>query len=162
VPELVEGGLIHLQYPDDIVICLEVDDDSIANTKFLLYYFGNMSSLKINYHKSEVMVLGVPREESAKIAKLLNCKEGALPMRYLGIPVSNMKLYYVDLLCVGVKVEKSVSAWQGLHLSSRGKYILMENSLSSLPIYTMGVCWLPEEVCHKIDSARAKFYWDSG
>jgi hypothetical protein len=68
VPELVEGGLTHLQYADDIVICLEIDEDSIANTKFLLYYFENMSSLKINYHKSEVIVLGVPSEECQ------NCK----------------------------------------------------------------------------------------
>jgi hypothetical protein len=37
VPELVEGGLTHLEYADDIVICLEIDDDSISNTKFLLY-----------------------------------------------------------------------------------------------------------------------------
>jgi hypothetical protein len=37
VPELVEGGLTHLEYADDIVICLEIDDDSIYNTKFLLY-----------------------------------------------------------------------------------------------------------------------------
>jgi hypothetical protein len=76
MPELVERGLTHLQYADDTVICLEIDENSIANTKFLLYYFENMSGLKINYHKSEVMVLGVPVEESARIARMLNCKEG--------------------------------------------------------------------------------------
>jgi hypothetical protein len=37
VPDLVEGGLTHLQYVDDTVICLEIDEDSISNTKFLLY-----------------------------------------------------------------------------------------------------------------------------
>jgi hypothetical protein len=42
-----------------------------------LYCFENMSRLKINYHKSEIMVLGVSGEESARIARLLNCKEGA-------------------------------------------------------------------------------------
>jgi hypothetical protein len=47
-------------------------------------------------------------------------------------------------------------------LSSGGKSILIESSLSSLPNYTMGVYLLPEEVHHKMDSARAKFYWDSG
>jgi hypothetical protein len=74
VAELVEGGLTHLQYADDIVICLEIDEDSIGNTKFMLYCFENMSGLKINYHKSEVMVLGVSIEESAIIARLLSCK----------------------------------------------------------------------------------------
>jgi hypothetical protein len=158
MPELVERGLTHLQYADDAVICLEIDENSIANTKFLLYYFENMSGLKINYHKSEVMVLGVPVEESARIARMLNCKEGALPMKYLGILVSNKKMYFADLMFVGVKVEKRLPVWQGLHLSSRGKSILMESSLSSLPMYTMGMYLLPKEVHHKIDSSRAKFY----
>jgi hypothetical protein len=100
------------------------------------------------------MVLGVSGEESARIARLLNCKEGVLPMKYLDIPVSNMKLYSTDLIYVGVKVEKRLPSWQGLHLSSGGKSILMESSMSSLPMYTMGMYLLLEEVHHKIDSAR--------
>jgi hypothetical protein len=44
----------------------------------------------------------------------------------------------------------------------RGKSILIESSLSSLPVYTMGVYMLPKEVHHKIDSTRANFYWDLG
>jgi hypothetical protein len=65
-------------------------------------------------------VLGVPSEESARIAKLFNCREGSLPMNYLGVPVSNLKLYAANLIYVGVKVEKRLPAWQGLHLSSGG------------------------------------------
>jgi hypothetical protein len=50
VPELVEGGggVTHLQYADGTVICLETDEESITNAKFLMYYFENMSDLKIN------------------------------------------------------------------------------------------------------------------
>jgi hypothetical protein len=70
-----------------------------------------MSGLKINYHKSEMTVLGVPSEESARIAKLLNCIEGSLPLKYLGITVSNLKLYAANLIYVGVKVEKRLPAW---------------------------------------------------
>jgi hypothetical protein len=47
-------------------------------------------------------------------------------------------------------------------VSSGGKSILIESSLSSIPNYTMRVYLLPEEVHHKMDSARANFYWDSG
>jgi hypothetical protein len=52
VPDLVEGGLTHMQYTDD-TICIEMDEDSIAHTKFLLYYFESLFVLKINYHKNE-------------------------------------------------------------------------------------------------------------
>jgi hypothetical protein len=56
---------------------------------------------------------------------------------------------------VGLNVEKRLLAWQGLMLSSGGKTILIESSSSSLPIYTMGVYLLSEEVHHKMDSPRA-------
>jgi hypothetical protein len=52
---LIEGGLTHLQYADDTII---LDEQTILNAKFLLYCFEDMSGLKINYQKSEVLVMG--------------------------------------------------------------------------------------------------------
>jgi hypothetical protein len=91
----------------------------------------------------------------------MNFKEGALPMKYLGIPISNMKLYTANLMYVEVKVEKRLPAWQGLHLPAGGESIFVESSLSSLLMYTMGIYLLTDDVHHKIDSGRARFYWDS-
>jgi hypothetical protein len=71
-------------------------------------------------------------------------------------------LFAVDLMAVGVKVEKRMPSWQGLQLSSREKCILIESSLSSLPNYIMSVYLLPGQVHHKMDSDRARFYWDAG
>jgi hypothetical protein len=84
-------------------------------------------------------VLGASKEESIRLASCLNCKEREQPMKYLGVPVTSAKLYNADLIS-----------------------ILIESSLSSLPNYTIGVYLLPEEVHHKMDSARANFFWDSG
>jgi hypothetical protein len=39
---LVCWAVTHLQYADDTVIFLETNEDSIANTKFLLYCFENV------------------------------------------------------------------------------------------------------------------------
>jgi hypothetical protein len=55
---LIEGGLTHLQYADDTIIFLSLDEQTILNAKFLLYCFEDMSGLKINYQKSEVLVMG--------------------------------------------------------------------------------------------------------
>lgn len=80
VPHLVEGGLTHLQYADDTVILMDCDDSTITNMKFLLYCFEWLSGLKVNYHKSEVIVFGVQEEEQWRIANMLKCKVGKLPM----------------------------------------------------------------------------------
>jgi hypothetical protein len=127
---------------------LEANEEYVANLKFILYCFEDMSGLKINFHKSEVVVLGVSKEESTRLANCLNCKEGEMPIKYLRIPVTSAKLYTVDLMYVGLKVEKRLPTWQSLLVSSRGKSILIEGSVSSLPNYTMGVYLLPEEVHH--------------
>jgi hypothetical protein len=55
----------------------------------------------------------------------MNYKEGVLPMKYLGIPISKTNMYTTDLIYVGVKVEKRLPAWQGMYLSSGGKSILI-------------------------------------
>jgi hypothetical protein len=46
-----------------------------------------MSGLKINYHKSEMIVIGASKEACVEFVDLLNCREGKLPIKYPGIPV---------------------------------------------------------------------------
>jgi hypothetical protein len=159
VPSLVEGGLTHLQYADDTIIFLNFDDQSIYNTKFLLYCFEDMSGLKINYEKSEVFVLGGSDEEQKRVAEMFNCNSGNLPMKYLGVMVNKKHMTASDLSYVHLKVEKRIPTWQSVGLSTGGKMILTESCLSSIPTYTMGVYQLQEEIHHKMDTARANFFW---
>jgi hypothetical protein len=58
VPHLIPGGVSHFQYADDTMILIQNLPDSIRNLKFLLICFELMSRMKINFHKSEVIVMG--------------------------------------------------------------------------------------------------------
>ena len=69
---------------------------AIVNLEFILLCFENMSGLRINFHKSEVMVLGTSEEESVRIANMLNCKLGSFLFTYLGLPVSDRALTATD------------------------------------------------------------------
>ena len=82
---LIARGVSLLQYADDTVLLIEHDDSYILNLKFLLYCFEWTSGLKINYHKSEVYVIGVDKQEAIKTANMFNCKLGKFPLTYLGI-----------------------------------------------------------------------------
>jgi hypothetical protein len=124
VPHLIEGGITHLQYADDTFIFLNMDDQSIIYTKFLLYCFENMSGLKINYQNSEVFALGCSEEEMTRVAQMFNCNIGHLPMKFLGVMVHNKHMSASDLNYVATKVEKRVPTWPSAGLSSRGKMIL--------------------------------------
>jgi retron-type reverse transcriptase len=54
VPHLVEDGLSILQYADDTILFLEDDLEKVKDLKLVLSAFEKLSSLKINFHKSEL------------------------------------------------------------------------------------------------------------
>ena len=80
-----------------------------------------MSGLKINYHKSEVIAFGVSSEEQNRIANMLNCKVGSLPMTYMGLPISDSNLGVHSFEGIVEKMRKKLQAWKGKNLSSGGK-----------------------------------------
>jgi hypothetical protein len=97
VPHLIPGGVSHLQYADDTIILIQNSQLGLTNLKFILACFELLSGLKINFHKSEVIVMGAAEEEQARVARLLNCKQGKFPFTYLGFTMSDKKLTIADM-----------------------------------------------------------------
>lgn len=58
------------------------------------------------------------------------------------------------------KVENSLSCWQGRVLSSGGRTVLINSSLSSIPLYMMSFYELPVGVHKRIDYYRARMLWN--
>jgi hypothetical protein len=125
--------------------------------KFLLYCFEWMSGLKINYHKSEVVTFGVDKENEDRIANILNCKVGVLPMRYLGFPISDKRLGVNAFRDIVGKLRHRLQPWKRKH----PRLVLTNTSLSSLPVYMMSMFLLHESTHHQMDTIRAKFFWGS-
>ena len=70
------------------MIMVEGSNLDIINLKFLLLCFEAMSGLKINFDKSEVVVLGYSEEDRRRIADNLNCRFSTFPITYLDMPLS--------------------------------------------------------------------------
>jgi hypothetical protein len=49
VPHLVDGGISILQYADDTILFMERDLAKAINMKLILYFFEQLSGLKINF-----------------------------------------------------------------------------------------------------------------
>jgi hypothetical protein len=90
---------------------------------------------------------------------MLNCNIGSLPLKYLGVWISDKHMSSSDLAYVHQKVEKKLPTWQSVGLSSGGKAVLIQSCLSSIPNYSMGIYLLQDEIHQKMDSARANFFW---
>jgi hypothetical protein len=161
IPHVIPGGVTHLQYADDTIIMVQTDDLDIANLKFLLLCFESMSGLRINFHKSEVMVLGTTDFESQRIANMLNCKRGSFPFTYLGLSISDRTLSARDLQSLTAKVEKRADPWMGKFMSSAARLTLINACLSSLPMHAMGVCLLGKGIHKQFDRHCSRFYWNA-
>lgn len=124
-----------------------------------MYCFEWLTGLKINYHKSEVYGFGVSQIEKEEMANMLNCVLGDLPMKYLGIPVSDHNLTMGAFGFLPQKMLTRLDPWNDKFLTSGGKQILTNSCLSSIPLYCMGFYWLADGIHKKMDSIRAKFLW---
>ena len=79
-------------------------------------YSRNLSCLKINFQKNEVFVIGVNSEEEERIAAIFNCKVGSLPLKYLGVMISDRHMFAADLAYVHQKVAKKITNLARCHV----------------------------------------------
>ena len=160
VPHLVgEHGVSLLQYADYTIIMVEGSESDISNLKFLLLCFQQMSGLKVNFDKSEVMVFGYCQDERQSIADRLNCHLRSFPTTYLGIPISDARLTVAGLRPTAGKLQHRIEPWQGRWLSKAARKVLINSSLSSLLLFVMSFYSLPETLHHEIATVQGRFFW---
>ena len=139
VPEYVPKGVAILQYTDDTIICLQDTQDNARNMKLLLYLYENMSGLKINFNKSEIIMISKDDQKSVQYSNTFNCAVGTWPIKFLGVPVSSSRITVADWLPLDEKMLKRLDGWKGRALSMGGCLTLLNSSLSSIPTYSMSM-----------------------
>jgi hypothetical protein len=143
-----------------MMVLVQNTQESLSNLKFLPLSFEFLSGMKINFHKSEVIVMGVDVAEQARVASLLNCKQGKFPFTYLGFTMSDHKLTIADLEPLVAAVGKRAAPWQGRFMSSAARLTLIDACLSNLPLHTMGLFLLADGTHAAMDRHRNRFFWE--
>ncbi|GKU98551.1 hypothetical protein SLEP1_g11543 [Rubroshorea leprosula] len=140
----VDVMVSHLQFADDTIFFGEASKENIQVIKCVLRTFELASGLKINYGKSQLMGIGVEEDWKKRMAYTLHCKEGELPVKYLGIQIggNHRKLSMWQPLVNSFK--KKLASWKGRDLSMGGRIALINSVLSSLPVFQMSAYLLPK------------------
>ena len=76
----------HLLFADDTLIFCDTNIDQMLILHMVLIWFEAVSSLKVNLGKSELVAMGAVHNMDLLVA-VLGCKQGSLPMKYLGLPL---------------------------------------------------------------------------
>jgi hypothetical protein len=159
IPHLVDGGISILQYADDTIIFMDHNLEKALNMKLVLCIFEQLSGLKINFHKSEILCFGKAKEVEDQYRDLFGCEAGSLPFRYLGIPIHYRKLTNGEWKSVEDRFEKKLSCWIGKLLSYGDRLVLINSVLTSLPMFMLSFFEIPKGVCKRLDFFRSRFFW---
>ncbi len=126
---------------------------------FVWQLFEWASGLKINRSKTELFYMGGRVLRGERLAKILGCKVGSLPIRYLGLPFSVDPLRKEDWWPIISKVEKRLENWQATLLSQGGRLILANSVLTNLSLYYFSIFRAPKWVLKRFESLKRAFFW---
>ena len=76
----------HLLLADDILIFCDTDPNQLVTLREILNRFEEVSRLKVNLGKSELVPVGEVHNLDVLVG-LLGCRHYSLPLKYLGLPL---------------------------------------------------------------------------
>ena len=148
----------HLLFVDDTLVMCDVDIDQMLFLRLILPWFEIVSGLKINLDKSELVPVGVvPNFEM--LVDALGCKQGSLPMKYLGLPLGAKWKDRAVWNPIIEKVERRLARWKRLYLSKWERLTLIKSTLSNLPTYLLTLFPIPADIAYHIEQLQRNFLW---
>ncbi|XP_058727178.1 uncharacterized protein LOC131598614 [Vicia villosa] len=151
--------LTNLMFSDDVLLLSRGDTLSVellltAFTKFL-----NSTGVQTNKTKSNLYFGAVPNDVKDNIFNLTGFKEGGLPFKYLGVPISCKKLashHYMDLI---EKILLRIRHWTAKLLSYAGRLQLIKSVSFAIVNYWLACFPIPKNVISKIDVICRSYLW---
>ncbi|KAF5201766.1 RNA-directed DNA polymerase (reverse transcriptase)-related family protein, partial [Thalictrum thalictroides] len=152
-------GPTHILFVDDIVIFINGHMRGLRRLKKLLLAYQQSSGQSSNPGKSKLFLGAMSIDKKRKIEDFFDIKEGALPERYLGVPLfkGSVKKSWIQILVD--KIKKRASSWAGRMLSFQGRVVLIQSVLSSIPIHNMGIYKWPRRCLEEGEAAIRNFLW---
>lgn len=103
--------------------------------------------------------VGLTKERQELYSQLFTCNIGDLPMRYFGVPIDKIRILKKDWKTAENKMEHKLGCWQGRFQSIGGRLILINSSLSNVPLYMLSFYMIPKGVRERIDFFRRRFFF---
>lgn len=154
------GGVISLQYADDTIMFVDKDPSLAANLKWVLTCFEQVSGMRVNYDKSELIPINLEDDELNSLADVFGCPIGNFPIKYLGIPLHYKKLSREDIQPLVDKILKRIAGWRGRLLSYAARITLIKACLASIPIYLLSFFKFPKWAVDLINTQMANCLWN--
>lgn len=97
--------------------------------------FYTMTGLKVNLHKSDIMLAGVSDVQSAQITQMTGMSINHHTVSYLGLPLSTSKISINQCLPLYEKITARLNCWTSRTLSQAGRLTLIKSVIFSMHVY---------------------------
>ena len=132
--------------------------EQVHHVRLLLLCFQAVTGLKVNVAKSELVPIGEVNNVHV-LTEILDCRVGALPMTYLGMPLGASHKSPSIWNPILEKIQWKLVGWKKLYLSKGGRLTLLKSTLSSPPAYFLSLFTIPTHVAKKIEKLQRDFLW---
>lgn len=150
----------HLFFADDSLIFGRASEDEIDTVKRILQIYEVASGQKVNLDKSDISFSGsLPNDLKDNLAHRLGVRRVEKHGLYLGIPSSIGKNKKEIFQMLEDRVRKKIKDWKRRFLSAAGKTTLIKSVVQAIPTYIMSCFLLPEQLCQRLNSISANFFW---
>ncbi|GAA0162336.1 hypothetical protein LIER_39395 [Lithospermum erythrorhizon] len=122
---LVAKRLIWSIHADDLFITSWVEPNSLKLISEVLKEFEEYSGLEPNLSKSSCYFAGTTSDDEARLSCILGIPISALPVRYLGIPLTTKQIGSHECRVLAEKVRQKIDGWGSKNLSFAGRLTLI-------------------------------------
>ncbi|KAJ9557048.1 hypothetical protein OSB04_011662 [Centaurea solstitialis] len=154
--------ITHLCFADDLFVFTYGDVLSVEVLKKALDIFALRSGLHANLDKSDIFFGNVPTDTRNAIRACLPFRCGTFPIRYLGVPLSPVRLRMPEYGVLVMRLKSRIQNWKMKYLSFGGKRQLIISVLHSLQLYWMAIFCFPAAVLLEIERVIRDFLWSNG
>jgi len=120
------------------------------------------SSLKVNFYKSCLMGVNVQPEFMTLACDFLNCSEGVVPFKYLGLPVEANPLKLATWEPLLEQLSRRLNSWGNKYVSLGGRIVLLNSVLNAIPIFYLSYLKMAAVVWRKVVKIQHDFLWGGG
>ena len=146
-------------YADDAILLLCPLVAEMDAEKQLLECFGEATGLRCDFSKSSISMIRCQEEDIQQLLALAGRKFHALPIMYLGLPLSLRSLTCSELQPLIDRIAAQLSTWKAGLLRRAGRLTLVNCRLSAMPIFHLMALDLSPWFFKCIDKLRRGFFW---
>nr|GEW67386.1 RNA-directed DNA polymerase, eukaryota, reverse transcriptase zinc-binding domain protein [Tanacetum cinerariifolium] len=142
----------HFFFADDALFLGEWSRSNIKSIAIILDCFHKVSGLKINFHKSNLIGIGVPNEEVNLFSQATGCNDIHSSFMYLGLPVNCNMAFSKSWDPILDKFSKRLSKWKASLLSIGGRCTLISSILGAIGTYYFSLFPMPAIVNKNLET----------